>query len=66
MRFGGQLTCRFACICKQARRDPGHRGADRDLLYEGDFRDWSEIEEWVKAIAAELAEIGRQTDDPQQ
>jgi hypothetical protein len=26
----------------------------------GDFRDWSQIEEWAKAIAAELAEIGRQ------
>ena len=40
------------------------RPAGRDLLPGGDFRDWSEIEEWAKAIASELADIGRQTGGP--
>jgi menaquinone-dependent protoporphyrinogen oxidase len=39
--------------------------AGRDLLPEGDFRDWSEIEEWAKAIASEVADIGRHGEQQQ-
>jgi hypothetical protein len=66
MRFGGQLTCRFCLHMQAGTARTRASWSSRDLLSEGDFRDWSEMEEWVKAIAAELAEIGRQTDDPQQ
>ena len=31
--------------------------ATRELLPEGDFRDWAEIDDWARGIAAELAAV---------